>query len=82
VPYLTSFTNLRHHHLSEPCTHLIRLRFIYKTCLKAFRVFGIDKNYEENLFDENQNRDEEIELIDLTGIMENAESSTEIDYVN
>ncbi|KAL4113280.1 hypothetical protein QTP88_016938 [Uroleucon formosanum] len=50
--------------------------------VKAFRIFGINKNYEENLFDEDQNRDEEIELIDLTDIIENAESSTEIDYVN
>jgi len=50
--------------------------------IKAFRVFGIDKIYEENLFVEDQDKDEEIELIDLTSIIENAEGGAENDYVN
>jgi len=50
--------------------------------VKAFRVFGIDKNYEENLFDEDQNMDEEIELIDLTGVIENTEGGAENEFAN
>lgn len=42
--------------------------------VKAFKIFGIYENYEENLSDE-QNKDEEIELIELTGIIEDGEEN-------
>lgn len=50
--------------------------------VKAFKIFGIDESYEENLFDEELNKDEEIELVNLTTLMKDGEENDFINDVN
>lgn len=47
--------------------------------VKAFKMFAIDESYEENLSDEDLNKYEEIELVNLSSIIEDGDKN---DFVN